>query len=286
MTEEYASETVRRFFDTSGEHGEIMKAANVPPSMVIIQRINLGLYAILGQLDATANWRRIAEELWPWVGGPPSTPMGEAEAAWRAQRELRSAPRRPAVLVHGRSVRTGSAGAGQRRRLGGLGRVALGGARRGGGASARRARTQDLDERGQQRQQQPPRQMAPGSTWSATRSRHGSVVVGLGLGGGDALGRVVERDELVDPARRAGSRARCRSPGWAWSPAGAAGAARSAPPTTPTVATTAVARQQAGRTAPRRGGRGRPSVRGGSRRRLGSAVGADTVTSDQGTGAA
>lgn len=86
MTEEYASETVRRFFDTSGEHGEIMRAANVPKSMVIIQRINLGLYAILGQLQATANWRRLAEEIWPWTDGTPSTPMGEAEAAWRAER--------------------------------------------------------------------------------------------------------------------------------------------------------------------------------------------------------
>ncbi len=87
MTEEYASETVRRFFDTSGGHGEIMRAANVPRSMVIIQRINLGLYAILGQLGATANWRRIADELWPWVAGPPSTPLGEAEAAWRLEQD-------------------------------------------------------------------------------------------------------------------------------------------------------------------------------------------------------
>ena len=55
----------------------------MPPSFVIIQRINLGLYAILGQLHATANWRRIAEELWPFVDGPPSTPLGEEEAAWR-----------------------------------------------------------------------------------------------------------------------------------------------------------------------------------------------------------
>ena len=84
MTEEYASETVRRFFDTSGEHGEIMRAANVPPSMVVIQRINLGVYAILGQLGAVANWRRIAEELWPWVEGPPSTDLGRAEEVWRA----------------------------------------------------------------------------------------------------------------------------------------------------------------------------------------------------------
>lgn len=86
MSSEYASLTVQRFFDTSGEHGEIMKAANVPPSMVIIQRINLGLYALLGELGATANWRRIAEELWPWVDGPASTELGRAEAEWRAAR--------------------------------------------------------------------------------------------------------------------------------------------------------------------------------------------------------
>ena len=91
MTEEYASETVRRFFDTSGEHGEIMRAANVPKSMVIIQRINRGLYAILGQLEATANWRRLAEELWPWTEGPPSTPMGVEAAAWRERRSAAGA---------------------------------------------------------------------------------------------------------------------------------------------------------------------------------------------------
>jgi hypothetical protein len=59
-----------------------MRAANVPPAFVVIQRINLGLYAIFGQIGATANWRRIAEELWTFVDGPPSTPMGEAIALW------------------------------------------------------------------------------------------------------------------------------------------------------------------------------------------------------------
>jgi hypothetical protein len=56
----------------------------VPPSFVIIQRINLGLYAIFGQLRATANWRRISEELWPFVGGPPTTALGRQAAAWTA----------------------------------------------------------------------------------------------------------------------------------------------------------------------------------------------------------
>jgi predicted unusual protein kinase regulating ubiquinone biosynthesis (AarF/ABC1/UbiB family) len=85
ITPEYASETVRRYFDASGPHGEIMKAANVPPTFVIMQRINLGLYAIFGQLRATANWRRISNELWPFVGGPPSTDLGRQAAAWTAR---------------------------------------------------------------------------------------------------------------------------------------------------------------------------------------------------------
>jgi len=54
----------------------------VPPFMVIIQRINLGLYALFGELHATMNWRRLGEELWPFVDAPPATPMGRAIAAW------------------------------------------------------------------------------------------------------------------------------------------------------------------------------------------------------------
>ena len=83
MTREYASKTVARFFDASGEHGEIMRAANVPPAFVIIQRINLGIYALLGELGSVANWRRIAEELWPFADREPSTPLGIVEARWR-----------------------------------------------------------------------------------------------------------------------------------------------------------------------------------------------------------
>jgi len=84
VSPEYSSASVRRYFDLSGPYADIMKQANLPPSMVIIQRINLGLYALFGDLGARGNWRRIAEELWPFVDGPPSTPMGEAIAAWEA----------------------------------------------------------------------------------------------------------------------------------------------------------------------------------------------------------
>ncbi len=86
ITPEWSSQSVRAFFDLSGPHAEIMKAANLPPSMVVIQRINLGLFALFGDLGARGNWRRIAEELWPFVDGPPSTPMGEAIAEWATRR--------------------------------------------------------------------------------------------------------------------------------------------------------------------------------------------------------
>lgn len=96
VTPEYASETVRRFFDRNGPHGEIMSAANLPPSMVVIQRINLGLYALFGELRASGNWRAIAEELWPFSNGAPATPTGELVAAWDATQPWSTAPARHA----------------------------------------------------------------------------------------------------------------------------------------------------------------------------------------------
>ena len=73
LTAEYASATARRFVTMQGPFRDIMKWTNLPPAFVILQRINLGLYAILGRLQATANWRLIAEELWPMTNGGPST---------------------------------------------------------------------------------------------------------------------------------------------------------------------------------------------------------------------
>ena len=80
---EYATRIVRHTFDRSSP---ISQYATVPRAFVFIQRINLGLYALLGQLEATGNYRRIAEELWPFVDGPPSTDLGELEAEWLASR--------------------------------------------------------------------------------------------------------------------------------------------------------------------------------------------------------
>jgi len=84
VTTDYSVGLLYQTFDAKTH--EILKHTNVPPTFALIQRINLGLFSILGQLGATANWRAISEELWVWTDAPPSTPLGEEEAAWAATR--------------------------------------------------------------------------------------------------------------------------------------------------------------------------------------------------------
>ena len=94
VTGDYASAVVRRFFDV---RRPVAQYASIPRSYVILQRINLGLFALLGDIKATANWRAIAEEIWPFTRAAPSTPMGEAEAGWLASRD--AAPARAPAPV-------------------------------------------------------------------------------------------------------------------------------------------------------------------------------------------
>ena len=87
MTREYASAVARRYFDF---RNPLAAYAKIPRPYVILQRINLGLFAILGEMNATADWRGVSEEIWPFVQAPPSTPLGEAEEPWLASRNTRS----------------------------------------------------------------------------------------------------------------------------------------------------------------------------------------------------
>jgi len=83
MTSEYSSAVARRYVDFKNP---LAAYAKIPRPYVIVQRINLGLFAILGEMHATADWRALSEEIWPFTQAPPSTPMGEAELPWIAAR--------------------------------------------------------------------------------------------------------------------------------------------------------------------------------------------------------
>ena len=83
MTGQYAAAVASHFVDL---RSPLAAYVQLPQSYLILQHINLSLYALLGELSATADWRRITEEIWPFMQAPPSTPIGTAEAAWRAEK--------------------------------------------------------------------------------------------------------------------------------------------------------------------------------------------------------
>ncbi len=83
VTHEYAAGMVSQFFDLNASR--VPKFANLTPQFVILQRINLGLIAILARLEANLDWLPLASELWPLVKAPPSTTLGREEAAWAAK---------------------------------------------------------------------------------------------------------------------------------------------------------------------------------------------------------
>jgi predicted unusual protein kinase regulating ubiquinone biosynthesis (AarF/ABC1/UbiB family) len=66
-------------------HGiRVARDLKIPPEEVWFRRVEIGVFAVLGQLRASANWYRIAGET--IFGLPPVTPLGEAAAAYFAGR--------------------------------------------------------------------------------------------------------------------------------------------------------------------------------------------------------
>ena len=83
--------------DPRSEFFEIMKRQTVPPEAMFARRMETLTLAVLGQLEATANWHRIARE---WLFGDPPVDAarrgrgGVLQAGGRAR--LRKSPRTPA----------------------------------------------------------------------------------------------------------------------------------------------------------------------------------------------
>jgi predicted unusual protein kinase regulating ubiquinone biosynthesis (AarF/ABC1/UbiB family) len=92
ITSEWSSALVRKYLLGQSTFGDVLDYARVPKESVILQRINLGVFAILGRLNATTDWRGVAEELWPSVDGAPCTILGEQEAEWHASRSATAVP--------------------------------------------------------------------------------------------------------------------------------------------------------------------------------------------------
>jgi predicted unusual protein kinase regulating ubiquinone biosynthesis (AarF/ABC1/UbiB family) len=74
---ELVSQVLIDFGDPRSRHWQLMRRETMPPQAMLARRMEALTLGVLGQLEATANWHRIARE---WLfGDPPSTELGELE---------------------------------------------------------------------------------------------------------------------------------------------------------------------------------------------------------------
>ena len=76
-------EAIAAVSDPRSSFYRVMRRENLPANELMGRRMESGVLAVLGQLQATRNWYRIGRE-W-WFGEPPATELGAQERAW-AQR--------------------------------------------------------------------------------------------------------------------------------------------------------------------------------------------------------
>jgi predicted unusual protein kinase regulating ubiquinone biosynthesis (AarF/ABC1/UbiB family) len=84
FTSEYNAASIRMIFKPDGPFAGLHKQLNLPPDFVFVNRIQWGVYSILAQLQARANWHRIHREY--LYDEPPLTDLGRADHLWRATR--------------------------------------------------------------------------------------------------------------------------------------------------------------------------------------------------------
>ena len=67
-------------FDPRSPAFQTMRKVGIPGIMVTFNRMSFGVASLLGRLEATANWQRMAREM--WAGEPSQTELGKEEQAW------------------------------------------------------------------------------------------------------------------------------------------------------------------------------------------------------------
>ena len=83
-------EAIAAVSDPRSEFYRLMRRENLPANELMGRRMESGVLAVLGQLEATQNWYRIGRE-W-WFADPPSTELGELEWSYfesRGERRVR-----------------------------------------------------------------------------------------------------------------------------------------------------------------------------------------------------
>ncbi len=73
-------EAIAAVSDPRSDFYRVMRRENLPANELMGRRMESGVLAVLGQLEATRNWYRIGRE-W-WFGEKPATELGAQERDW------------------------------------------------------------------------------------------------------------------------------------------------------------------------------------------------------------
>jgi predicted unusual protein kinase regulating ubiquinone biosynthesis (AarF/ABC1/UbiB family) len=80
FTRDFIAERTATMLDPRNPWWSFLRQLNLPRWAILLYRLELGLFAVLAQLGATANWHRMTLEF--YEAGEPSTELGRAEAEW------------------------------------------------------------------------------------------------------------------------------------------------------------------------------------------------------------
>jgi hypothetical protein len=86
FTRSYTTDALQGLMDLTGPYSDVVRALNMPPGFVILDRVVWGVSALLGRLEARNRWRGILDEY--RHDGSPATPLGEVELAWSRDQGL------------------------------------------------------------------------------------------------------------------------------------------------------------------------------------------------------
>ncbi len=74
----YVSDVLERSGSPRSEYFDQMRRETIPPQALLIRRMEGLVFATLGEVRAEADWLALGKEY--WGDGPPSTPLGKADA--------------------------------------------------------------------------------------------------------------------------------------------------------------------------------------------------------------
>lgn len=84
FTREFIAERTAAMMDVKNPWWAFLRLLNLPRWAILLFRLEIGLFAVLAQLEAEANWHKITMEFYDDC--PPSTELGKLEHDWLAEK--------------------------------------------------------------------------------------------------------------------------------------------------------------------------------------------------------